>query len=187
MSIAQAQAAACQGGGRKPTHLPMWFKTKSILAAFGVLLAVSGEEARAQQLVFGLGLNDYTRHGTDDALAFSAEYLGVPRWRPFGSEVGLGAALVGHSDGPVFAGGGVVWTHRFGRHWFVEGSLMPGLYSKAGSETDLGSNIQFRSILAVGRGNWSATFGHFSNGRLGSYNPGTNAFFLRWHAPLDRP
>ena len=96
-------------------------------------------------------------------------------------------AVVVNEFGDVWLGIGFAVQANFGSAWYVEGSLMPGLYHA--NENDLGHAVEIRSLLGVGyrlAGGSSIMLSvdHMSNADLSDLNPGTNMVSLRYRRPL---
>jgi hypothetical protein len=100
--------------------------------------------ASAQELSFGL-TTDYERGG----LGGVVEFHGRP---VFGDPNGLsgawGVAARADLDGNAWVGAGFVLDAAIGDKAFVEASFMPGYYWPG--DTDLGHNLQFRSLIGFG-------------------------------------
>lgn len=155
--------------------------------AVPILLAIviHAAPASAQELTFGIGGTDFNNDG-DDGAVFSAEY----RFRPFSqrpvASFAFGAAADVSENGDVFIGAGL-WTRwQWNSGWFVDASIMPGLFDEGSAENDLGSTFNFRSLLGVGyrldNGNAvSAAVSHISNAGLADENPGVNMLSVRYH------
>jgi hypothetical protein len=89
----------------------------------------------------------------------------------------------------VWAGAGLMLTWKqAGGPFFLQGSVMPGLYSK-GNGRDLGGSLQFRSSLEAGYEfpsdlRVSIGIDHRSNADLNSFNPGMDGLHLRLTMPV---
>ncbi|WP_333682636.1 acyloxyacyl hydrolase [Pontibaca methylaminivorans] len=160
----------------------------ALLAALLVPFAAPSA-ARAQELVLGLGYTSYSDEHTRDAPLLTLDY----NFRPFHSkgrfEIGWGAALEINTRGDAFGGAGLVLTQGLGDQWFVNASVMPGLYRHAGSYNDLGSTFEIRSLVGIGYRLYDGSsialaLSHKSNASTASRNPGVNALTLRWHRPF---
>ncbi|MEL6885095.1 MAG: acyloxyacyl hydrolase [Pseudomonadota bacterium] len=147
------------------------------------LLAASGVEA--QEITLGLGTTDYGEQGSDGA-AFALEHKHRPFRQKRVMSLSFGAAATVSAEGDVFLGGGL-WTRwEWPSGWFVDNSVMPGLYEEGTAGNDLGSTLQIRSLLGVGYrfdngGALSVALTHKSNAGLADDNPGANAYLLRYH------
>lgn len=152
-------------------------------AAIAGLIACA-TPAAAQDAVFELLWNDYSAEGAEDALAFGVEY----RLRPFATpgrvafRLVVGATLDAH--GNIWAGAGPAADWSLGPRWFLEASVLPGLYRPAGEGFDLGNDLEFATTLALGyrlddRSSLALALRHISNGDTDPVNPGLNAIGLR--------
>ncbi len=109
------------------------------------------------------------------------------RYGPFQPTVGGSAT----ADGDLWAGAGVKWTTErlIDSPFFVEVSLMPGLYA-LGDGPDLGGALQFRSALGLGVGfdngvTVTVLYDHRSNADTQSLNPGLETLAFRFAFPLS--
>ncbi|MCZ4269719.1 acyloxyacyl hydrolase [Tritonibacter mobilis] len=164
-------------------------KTISVLTLVSALL--HGPTLSAQELTFGLGYADFHADTAESGPYFSAEYLGVRDWQFLGFDTGFGLAGHIHETGDAFLGGGLQAQRPFGQGWFIEASIMPGLFFESSSRNDLGSTFEIRSLLGIGRDlrggrRLSLALTHISNASLGDENPGLNTISLRLHTPLGR-
>lgn len=140
----------------------------------------------AQSVVLGAGYIDYTDRGGDDQAALSLEYHHTPFHEAGRLAIGLGGTLSTDTDGDTHLGVGIVGTYALDRNWFVEASVMPGIYSESSAANDLGNDFEIRSLLGIGytfetgnRVSLAAT--HISNANTGDFNPGANSLLLRYH------
>ncbi len=140
--------------------------------------------AAAGDLVLGLGYSDFNEPAAMNSAILELEVHSRPRWHFAGADWSIAAAIVAHSEGDLFIGGGpaAVWPLR--DRWFVEASVMPGLFRDSGDGNDLGSTFEIRSLLGVGRRisdtlSLSLALTHKSNASTAERNPGVNAVSLR--------
>lgn len=145
----------------------------------------------AQEFVGGFGIADFHNSTAESGAFVSGDYLGARDWSLFGFEAGLGATVQVHQEGDIFLGVGLQAQRELRSGWFIEASLMPGLFEEGTTANDLGSTLEFRSLIGVGRelrnGNRvSVALSHISNASIGDRNPGLNALSLRYHIPLQR-
>lgn len=150
------------------------------------LLLAFGPAAQADEFVFGLGATEFNTVMAPRDLKVTIEYHADPflEWRSGG--LGVGGAIIGHSRGDLWGGIGLVAQGRFADRWFWEASFMPGLYAEGSQETELGSTIEFRSLVAIGReisarSAISLALDHRSNASIADFNPGVDAISLRFH------
>ena len=144
-------------------------------------LAVLATPSGAADWVLGPGSSDFDA-GSEAAVA--VEVHGRPLWSLGGVEIGGAAGVVADGDGSVWIGAGLSALLDLGPRWFVEASVMPGVYDEGSAATDLGHGIEFRSLIGVGYTLNAATrlslgFDHKSNAGLGARNPGVNTLSLR--------
>ncbi|MEO1778432.1 MAG: acyloxyacyl hydrolase [Pseudomonadota bacterium] len=141
--------------------------------------------ASAQEWVVGVGATDFRAPG-EDSLALDLEY----RHRPFVERrvvsLAWGAQLGLTGEGDGFVGGGLWARWQWPGGWFVDASVMPGLYGAGAAGNSLGAAVQIRSLLGVGKafaGNTalSVAISHKSNAGLADANPGMNVYSLRYH------
>ena len=148
------------------------------------------EASHAQDIVLGIGYNDFNSDISEDGGYITADYHAHRNWTLFGFEYGLGATGQIHETGEIFVGGGLQFRRDLGDVWFVEASVMPGYYFNNSRRNDLGSDFEIRSLMGIGKslGNGSyvsLALSHISNASIGSENPGMNAISLRFHFPLS--
>ncbi|MFW8594294.1 acyloxyacyl hydrolase [Cribrihabitans neustonicus] len=163
---------------------------KRTAVAAAVLTAAFAAPAAAQEVILGLGYSDFSRAGAEDGALASVEYMHRPFYEGRVLSARVGAAFDVQDSGDVFFGAGVsgVWDLR--RDWFVEASVMPGVYSESVDLNDLGSTFEIRSQLAVGKRflngrALSLALSHKSNASTANDNPGVDTVTLRYHIPLD--
>ncbi|WP_299698811.1 acyloxyacyl hydrolase [uncultured Tateyamaria sp.] len=153
------------------------------VAIISLLLSITA--ASAQELTFALGTSDFGEGGRDGA-AFDLEYRHTPFVQKRILSVAWGASLSLTGEGDAFIGGGVWSRWQWNSGWFIDNSIMPGLYEEGAFQNFLGSTFQIRSLLGVGyqfeNGHAiSAVISHKSNADLADVNPGMNAYSIRYH------
>lgn len=156
---------------------------KTLATAAFLLLAPA---AQASELIFGLGATDFNSDLAPNDSMVSVEYHADPFRTWERAHAGWGAAIVAHTRGDLWVGAGVYGRQMIDDNWFVEGSFMPGLYAENSQATDLGSTIEFRTVLAVGykvsdKAAVSLAVDHRSNASISDFNPGVNGLSLRFH------
>jgi lipid A 3-O-deacylase len=165
-------------------HGSKWpHRIKAILAAAGVL-ALTGP-ASGQEWVFGAGYADFAREASNDEAVLVLEYHNAPFYLWGDLDLGFAGVLVAHTDGVLFGGAGISGIYDLPARWFIEGSVMPGYYSRASSNNDLGSQFEIRSLLGLGYtlgsgSRVSVALTHKSNASTASENPGVNSIQLRY-------
>lgn len=151
-----------------------------------VPLALAPQILSAQEMTFSLGQTDFGNGGSD-GVAVDFEYRHTPFMTRGKVSVALGAAASLSEHGDVFVGGGLWSRLNWQSGWFVDLSLMPGIYRDGIAENDLGSALEFRSLFAIGYAfgdtrSLSVAISHMSNADLGSENPGVDTYMLRYHS-----
>lgn len=158
---------------------------KYLIAVLAVVI-MTVFAAQADDLIVGLGGDDVTDQTNTQALALVIEYHTEPFYTGASASYGFAGTIQLDNDTDVFVGAGLaaVWLFE-GKRWFIEGSFMPGFYDQGSGGTDLGGNIQFRTLLGVGYrldGNRSVSLAidHKSNGDLEERNPGSETITVRY-------
>jgi hypothetical protein len=163
------------------THIRKIFSVAALMFAAGAspVLACEGCFSNRTDLSFSIGVNHrastevYTRYEGPSS-------LGV--FRPI-------AGVSVSDDSEVWAGAGLMLTWKAAASpIFVQGSVMPGAYSK-GNGRDLGGSFQIRSSLEAGYEFPSELrlgigIDHRSNAGLKTFNPGMNGVHLRLTVPI---
>jgi hypothetical protein len=108
------------------------------------------------------------------------------RYGPF--QLTIGASIAG--DGGAWIGAGAKWNSQsvIDSPFFIESSLMPGIYQDNDSP-DLGGALQFRSALGAGYtfengGTLTVLYDHRSNADTQNINPGLETLSLRYAIAL---
>ena len=117
-------------------------------------------------------------------------YIGYDSGRsygPFQPTFGIS----GTTDGDMWMGAGAKWTSKnlTAGPFFVEASLMPGIYAQDDGP-DLGGALQFRSALGAGYefdngATLAVLFSHRSNADTQDTNPGLETLSLRYAFALN--
>ncbi|WP_164658341.1 acyloxyacyl hydrolase [Tropicibacter sp. Alg240-R139] len=140
----------------------------------------------AQSLILGLGYADFEFSGSSDQALASIEYQHTPfHQRERFSAAFAGAASI-HANGDVHLGVGIAAEYKLNKDWFIEASVLPGVFIEADNANDLGSKFEVRSLLGLGYrfdggDALSLAITHKSNASVSSFNPGVNAVLLRYH------
>ena len=147
---------------------------------FGATTSMS-QVVLAAEWTIGAGVSDFD---DGEVASVTAELHEPSLWAIGPAEIGLGAAGRVDDTGSVWLGAGVAAMADLGSRMFVEASVMPGYYSKGSDRTDLGGNLQFRSLLGIGYKLSAATrlslaLDHRSNAGTNDDNPGANTAELR--------
>jgi len=106
---------------------------------------------------------------------------------PFATTIGASST----ADGDLWIGMGGKWTSRdiISGPFFLELSLMPGLYAQGGGP-DIGGALQFRSALGAGYefdngATLAVLFDHRSNADIQDRNPGLETLGIRYAFALN--
>lgn len=145
--------------------------------------------AQSQELIVGGGFADYSASHSKDTGIFSAEYHFSPQLNKGNTRIGFGGSVSIFGTEDIHLGFGPVAVFDLNKNWFIEASVMPGLYFNNEERNDLGSSFEIRSLLSVGKqlknGHAvSLALTHKSNASTAPQNPGVNAVLLRWHLPV---
>ncbi|MEL0436736.1 acyloxyacyl hydrolase [Phycobacter sp. K97] len=159
----------------------------ALLAALA--MAASPAVAQDRELSIGLGYSEFSRPGAENGALVSLDYRHTPFFEKGIFAARFGAALDVQETGDVFLGAGVSGKWDLGKSWFIDASILPGVYTENFHLNDLGSTFEIRSQIAVGRGFANGTalslsLSHKSNASTADINPGVNSLQLRWHIPL---
>jgi len=99
--------------------------------------------------------------------------------------------ISGTADGDMWMGAGAKWTSEniSAGPFFVEASLMPGIYAQEDGP-DLGGALQFRSAVGAGYefengATLAVLFAHRSNADTQNVNPGLETLSLRYAFSLN--
>jgi len=163
-------------------------RVKSTFAASVLAIAaLSGMApmAQAQEWVFGAGFADFSKKGSVDGGILVIEHHNAPFHTAERFSLGWAQSAVIHATGDVFMGVGLAGMYDFDNNWFVEASMMPGVFLESRPGNNLGSTFEIRSVLGVGyhlqNGNSiSLALGHKSNASTAASNPGVNTAMLLW-------
>ena len=150
-----------------------------------ISLLISLNAASAQEWTLGLGASDFGDQG-QDSVALDLEYRHTPFVERRVLSVAWGANVGLTGEGDAFIGGGIWSRWQWNSGWFIDNSIMPGLYEEGTSGNDLGSAFEIRSLLGVGyqfdNGHAvSVALSHKSNASLADDNPGMNVYSIRYH------
>lgn len=156
---------------------------KRTFAALAVLFFATS--AQAQSFVLGGGATDFNNPASEDSGIVTLEYHHNPLYQTGRFELGLAAALTVHTSGDLHAGLGVSGIYGLGERWFLEGSVLPGVYFENEDSNWIGGRFQIRSLLGVGYilgsgDRLSVGISHISNASTTDFNPGVNTVQLRW-------
>lgn len=155
------------------------------IAHVALLACLSATQLTAQELVAGLGYTDFNDSAAENGAVLEVEYHFAPRWQLGSGDIYLAVAAMTNDPGDYFIGAGLGAEFPLGdKGWFVQGSVMPGYYNASSASNDLGSDLEFRSSVALGyrmQSGWaiSAAATHISNAGIGDSNPGLTMATLR--------
>lgn len=172
----------------------MKFKSLALLLPLSALMSLpvqadeTGWDAKTPSyLSLGLGAYDVKKDSNGGAADFRLEYRsGTPffwKMKPWGG-------LEVNSDGSAWAGIGVLGDYVASNGLYFTPSFAPGLYTRGGSDKNLGHVIEFRTQVEVGyqfegKSRLGIAISHLSNASIGERNPGTEVLNLYYHMPLD--
>jgi len=160
--------------------------TRICVAVFTFALSFfAASSTQAQELTVGVGTTDFGDQGTDSAV-FEVEYRHTPFIQQRNMSVAFGANAAVSGEGDLFIGAGIWSRWQWDSGWFIDNSVMPGLFEAGTAGNDLGSAFEIRTLLGVGyrfeNGNaLSAAITHRSNASLATDNPGMNTYTIRYH------
>ena len=140
--------------------------------------------AQAADIVLGVGSGVANGNGDDDAFAV-IEAHSDPLWAFAGGDLSGVAVLQSDTDADTFVGAGVSVQFPLRGDWFLEGSFAVGYYDQGAGGTNLGGNLQFRTLGGIGRkigarGQVSLALDHISNANTNVRNPGMESLSLRY-------
>ncbi|NDW45043.1 acyloxyacyl hydrolase [Ruegeria sp. PrR005] len=155
-------------------------------AYIALLATCCAAPLHAQSLILGSGYADFQYERSEDQAVLSLEYQHTPFWERGRLSARLAAAATLHSNGDFHLGAGVASEYAFDRNWFIEASVLPGVYFEGEDSNTLGSRFEVRSLLGVGyrfdNGDAvSLAITHKSNASVSEFNPGVNTVLLRFH------
>lgn len=158
---------------------------KQFLLTAILALGLTGT-AQAQSLILGVGYADFQHNGSRDQGVLSLEYQHTPFWERGRLSARLAGAATVHANGDFHLGAGVAGEYALDRNWFIEASVLPGLYIEGEDSNTLGSRFEVRSLFGLGyrfdNGNaLSLAITHKSNASISDFNPGVNSVLLRFH------
>lgn len=152
--------------------------------AFTAIFTILASHVSAQEFVVGLGTTEIS-NDDNSAASLQIEYHTAPIKET--SVVELSWALVGqvNTDGDVYLGAGIHSKWPIRNAWFAEASFAAGYYDEGTPGSDLGGNIQFRTLLGLGyelsdTRSISLAIDHLSNASLEDFNPGRETLSLRY-------
>lgn len=152
--------------------------------SFTASLLLFASSAAASDFVFGIGQDDIDGQGTE-AAALQLEYHTDPireyRW---GSLSGMVVTQV-DADRDTYFGVGVSMLRNLSNRWFFEANLSGGYYDQGRTGTDLGGNLQFRTLIGFGyhvseNARISLALDHMSNAGIEKFNPGRETVTIRY-------
>ena len=140
--------------------------------------------ASAGDVVLGAGSAFFNFPTDRDTAIIEAEFHSTPFTRLGTLDISWAAAAAFHVSGTYWVGAGLSAILPLRQDWFVEGSFMPGYYEPFDTIDDLGADIEFRSLIGVGKRlsdntRISVAISHKSNGDTGTINPGVDAISFR--------
>lgn len=116
-----------------------------------LFLMLSTSAAYSGEVVLGLGLDDVLEHTNTSAPAIVAEYHASPFIEGRQAAYSYAVAAQIDNDRDIFIGAGLSAQWQLNDSpWFIEGSFMPGFYTKGTDGTPLNGKVQFRTLIGVG-------------------------------------
>ncbi|MEM7641532.1 MAG: acyloxyacyl hydrolase [Pseudomonadota bacterium] len=145
-----------------------------------ILVALLAAPSLAGELSIGAGAIGLDDDAEAAGLAVDVRAEPFRRFGPTELRLGVGAEF--DTDADFWIGAGLVVIRPLADAWRVEVSLMPGLYAQ-GDGLDLGSVVEFRSLIGVSRriapDTWlGVSISHKSNAGIDDTNPGEEAVLL---------
>jgi hypothetical protein len=155
------------------------------IAVMGLMLS-SPSPSRAKDIAVGIGKTDFSSKDAMESALMIFELHADPFRQAGLFSLSWAVAADVDGEGNYWIGAGLAALVPLGapENWFVEGSVMPGYYHANNSGNDLGGDLEFRSLLGVGRklnerSRISLAIQHKSNASTGNHNPGVNSAVLR--------
>jgi len=149
-----------------------------------ILLLWLSTPAQSSSLVFGFGAEGVDGEDTTKVVVY-LEFKSSPFFERGRFSASYSTATRVDSDSDFYIGAGALIEFSLTDRLFIEASLLPGYYGRGQNGTELGGNIQFRSLAGVGynlnaRSAVSVAIDHLSNAGIEDRNPGTEALTLRF-------
>lgn len=154
--------------------------------AFISAYALATSYVAADELVIGIGVNDFAESDDPSAYTLVLEYHLAPFVENHKVLYNWAGAFQYSEISDRFAGVGINAFHNIRNgSWFIEGSFMPGYYTQGSRGNDLGGHFQFRTLFSVGyllnpTARISVSIDHISNGGIESPNPGKESVAARF-------
>ncbi len=157
----------------------------AITAALMWLLVLPSATS-AQEWILGAGFADFSRQGAVDGAILSLEYHHTPFYTRGRLDIGWAGAAVVHDTGDAFLGVGLTGRYALDANWFIDATVLPGVFVENEALNNLGSAFEIRSLLGIGYrfdngAALSLALTHKSNASTAPINPGVNSILLRWH------
>ncbi|MGA9409787.1 MAG: acyloxyacyl hydrolase [Roseobacter sp.] len=154
------------------------------ISCWTALLLVLSRPLEASELIVGIGVDDVDGREAE-TIAIEFEYHTNPL-RQYGWGIVSGMFVIkadGDRDSYIGVGPSLLWNTS--DKWFVEGSLTVGYYNEGNGGTNLGGNLQFRTLIGLGyrlsdRTRLSVAIDHLSNAGIEDFNPGREAVSVRY-------
>lgn len=140
----------------------------------------------AGELVFGVGLVDIGENSATRAAGIVVEYHTDPFFTGLGGSFSWAGAMEADDNNDLFVGAGVYGIWRLWRMPLsIESSFAPGYYRQGEFGKNLGSILQFRSLLGLAyalnnSSSLAISIDHKSNGGFEGPNPGEETLALRY-------
>ena len=159
-----------------------------VLPTYALILIAHTSQVMAEDLTFGIGSANIG-NSAPGSPTFQIEYHSDPIWEFERVRVSAAVALQAEGNSTFYVGGGLSTIWNFAESWFVEGSLLAGYYDEGRDGVDLGSDLQFRSLVGIGyhlpnKSSVSFALDHLSNAGFDRINPGRESVTIRYSIPF---
>jgi len=163
----------------------MTFATMIKQLSLVAILIMASFQVQAADLIFSLGLEGLDDDDDGQTAAMTIEYVSDPIFRSGPVQTGYATTVRVDFDNDVFIGVGISSELPLRNNYFFESSVTLGYYGPGREGTDLGGNVQFRSVFGIGRNlstksAFSIAVDHTSNSSIENLNPGIETLIVRY-------
>jgi len=163
----------------------MTFATMIKQLSLVAILIMASLQVQAADLIFSLGLEGLDDDDDGQTAAVTIEYVSDPIFRSGPVQTGYATTVRVDFDNDVFIGVGISSELPLRNNYFFESSATLGYYGPGREGTDLGGNVQFRSVFGIGRNlstksAFSIAVDHTSNSSIENINPGIETLIVRY-------
>ncbi|WP_251359148.1 acyloxyacyl hydrolase [Kangiella sp. TOML190] len=152
---------------------------------FSFLIVLNFPALQASDFIVGIGHDDVLDATDSQSTAIVLEYH-LPefyQWKDFSFKAAT--AIHYDTDEDFWIGFGIAADYPLNENWFLEMSLMPGYYNAGDDGSQLGYDVEFRSLLGFAYildqdSSLSLSIDHKSNADLGDENKGSETVSLRY-------